>query len=443
MNPEDTLRRASQEMDRVTASVTVPPLEQLRHSARTRGIGMALASAVAVLVLIGGAVLLFDGSGATTLQPAEPGQTTATTETSQEALFLADSPLPLPPIPLDASDELVFRTIDDATRAADLSLLRNESYLGPFVGDVEIVVIGQMGTEPDDPRVYEVNGEYGEGADASSAVGREGGCYVFVQWHDTPESHSCWVGEAPLYEAMSGYGGGSFVYGEPFADAGPDVSVVTFEWGSEMKWQRVRGGYFSAEIPTRDYDELTVTAYDSAGNVVYRDPGNSGSAVTTTTAVPASSCSAGDLAPSALALSSIPQPVAQTLGDIVSAARECDFDRLEALGGDNFNASFGGDDPSTLWTMQEENGEQPMYALMRILDMPYGTIDLGDELLYVWPSAAAFDGPWDELPEADRQALLSLYTEEDLQSFADFGGYYGYRIGITASGDWSFFVAGD
>lgn len=443
MNPEDTLRRASQEMDRVTASVTAPPIEELRHSVRTRGIGMALAGAVAVLVLIGGAVLLFDGFGATTLQPAEPGQTTATTAPSHEALSLADSPLPLPPISLDPSDELVFRTIDDATRAADLSLLHNESYFGPFVGDVEIVVIGQMGTEPDDPRVYEINGEYGEGADASGAVGREGGCYVFVQWHDTPESHSCWVGEAPLYEAMSGYGWGSLVYGEPFADAGPDVSVVTFEWGSEMRWQRVRGGYFSAEIPTRDYDELTVTAYDSAGNVVYQDPGNNGSAVTTTTAVPASSCSAGDLAPSALALSSIPQPVAQTLGDIVNAARECDFDRLETLGGDDFNASFGGDDPSTLWTMQEENGERPMYALMQILDMPYGTIETEQGTLYVWPSAYAHDGSWETTPEEDVDALRSLYTEGDLRSFADFGGYYGYRVGIWADGDWSFFVAGD
>jgi hypothetical protein len=47
------------------------------------------------------------------------------------------------------------------------------------------------------------------------------------------------------------------------------------------------------------------------------------------------------------------------------------------------------------------------------------------------------------MPEADLEALRTLFTEDELQSFADFGSYIGYRVGIWENGDWSFFVAGD
>jgi hypothetical protein len=33
--------------------------------------------------------------------------------------------------------------------------------------------------------------------------------------------------------------------------------------------------------------------------------------------------------------------------------------------------------------------------------------------------------------------------EEDFERFEQFGGYLGYRIGITADGGWRFFVSGD
>jgi hypothetical protein len=142
-------------------------------------------------------------------------------------------------------------------------------------------------------------------------------------------------------------------------------------------------------------------------------------------------------------LSSIPQPVARTLGEIVDAARQCDFDRLATIAGDDFTASYGDSDPAAFWAAMEESGNEPMYLLLKILDMPYGTIETTQGALYVWPSAFAHQGSWETTPEADVDALRSLYSDEDLQGFADFGGYVGYRVGIWENGDWSFFVAGD
>ncbi|MBT8208878.1 MAG: hypothetical protein KJO18_11420 [Acidimicrobiia bacterium] len=61
---------------------------------------------------------------------------------------------------------------------------------------------------------------------------------------------------------------------------------------------------------------------------------------------------------------------------------------------------------------------------------------------YSWPPAFAYDS-WDEVPEAERQQIAALYTDQDLESFDQFGSYAGWRIGITEGGAWLFFVAGD
>ena len=49
MNIDEKLRFASRDIERVTASVTPPPFKEIRRSARIRGIGVAMASAAAVV----------------------------------------------------------------------------------------------------------------------------------------------------------------------------------------------------------------------------------------------------------------------------------------------------------------------------------------------------------------------------------------------------------
>jgi hypothetical protein len=79
MNTEQQLRHAAQEMDRATASLTPPPIGELRRSARMRAIGVSVAAAVGVAVLVGGAVLVLSPRGETTLRPASPTETTVVT----------------------------------------------------------------------------------------------------------------------------------------------------------------------------------------------------------------------------------------------------------------------------------------------------------------------------------------------------------------------------
>ncbi len=156
-------------------------------------------------------------------------------------------------------------------------------------------------------------------------------------------------------------------------------------------------------------------------------------------------CSAGGLSSSPVAQSGLPGPVAEMRLGIVEAATACDFEGLAdlALAGDpEFIFSFGGgDDPAAFWQDEEDAGNRPLEFLVKILDLPFGTIQV-DGTTYVWPSAGAY-GDWDEVPRDDQRALRAVYGGKDLAAFRKFGAYVGYRIGITESGDWIFFVAGD
>lgn len=139
----------------------------------------------------------------------------------------------------------------------------------------------------------------------------------------------------------------------------------------------------------------------------------------------------------------LPLQVAETRSAIVEAAVACDEERLAELAGETFTYSFGGgDDFAGFLRRGEERTPRPLRYLVELLDRPYETIEVQGQTQYVWPSAFAYDN-WDEVPEADREALEPLYDEEDFARFARFGGYTGYRIGISADGRWLFFVAGD
>lgn len=161
-------------------------------------------------------------------------------------------------------------------------------------------------------------------------------------------------------------------------------------------------------------------------------------------------CSAAGMAAEPEEQPGLPAEVADARRAIVEAAVECDFDRLEelALGGStSFSYSFGEDgDPAGYWRRQEASDRppQPLRFLVGLLDRPYRLLEPehGGTAHYVWPSAFGYDS-WDAVPEEEKEALKPLYSEEDFTGFEQFGGYIGYRVGITVDGDWMFFVAGD
>ncbi len=138
----------------------------------------------------------------------------------------------------------------------------------------------------------------------------------------------------------------------------------------------------------------------------------------------------------------LPEAVAATRAAIAAAARNCDLAMLEAQAGPGFLAGFGGGDPSTVWSEAERRGAEPLRLLVELLDLPYTTIESeATGTVYVWPSAHAY--PWSELPEADLEAIRSLYGDEQIAEFEEAGSYVGYRIAIVEDGTWGSFVVGD
>lgn len=168
-------------------------------------------------------------------------------------------------------------------------------------------------------------------------------------------------------------------------------------------------------------------------------------AVTTNVPAPAPRCSAAQLAAKPVT-QDLPEPVAAKRAAIVAAAVACDYEALAALTGDPFTYSFGGgDDPAGYWRGLESSKDvttPPLGAMVRLLDLRYGINDAGDVAYYVWPAAFSHNS-WSAVPQVDKEALRVLYGDKDLSSFAQFGGYIGYRVSITSKGEWNAFVAGD
>ncbi|MGH9053703.1 MAG: hypothetical protein ACRDWX_11930, partial [Acidimicrobiia bacterium] len=134
----------------------------------------------------------------------------------------------------------------------------------------------------------------------------------------------------------------------------------------------------------------------------------------------------------------LPPVVAETRDTIRAAAEAGDLGRLVGLalaGGDSFTYSFGGNNPPSREELLEAwQDPEVMATVVALLDLPHTEQDG----IYAWPSAFSAN-PTDE----DWTAVEVLYSEEEIAQMKQFGGYTGYRIGITAEGDWIFFVAGD
>ncbi len=141
----------------------------------------------------------------------------------------------------------------------------------------------------------------------------------------------------------------------------------------------------------------------------------------------------------------LPAPVAALRSQLITLAGACDLVGLGALAeADGTNVSFGGtDDPAEFWRHLETIGRTPMADLLDILHTAPGVLEGGDGLTFhVWPAVAALDD-WSQATEEQRGELAKLFGADALAEWDAFGGYIGYRVGITTEGTWSFFVAGD
>jgi hypothetical protein len=137
----------------------------------------------------------------------------------------------------------------------------------------------------------------------------------------------------------------------------------------------------------------------------------------------------------------IPPAVAEMRQDVYKAAVRHDYKALRSLlDPATFSYSFGeSGEPIGYWREQEA-AEIPLVGdfLPVALHSRFSRI----EDIFMWPSAAAKEpSAW---TEADLESMRKLgYTDEDIRSFEQYGGYTGWRVGIRADGTWLFFISGD
>ncbi len=166
----------------------------------------------------------------------------------------------------------------------------------------------------------------------------------------------------------------------------------------------------------------------------------------TTTSAESPTCSAAGLTIRSDAQpEDLPAEVSEVRSELLAAAIECDVERLGSMAeGDGTSYTFGGGfDPAAYWSDLETNGETPLADLVRLFELEPALYDVGEgNVYYVWPAVYALPD-WSDATEEQRQELADLFGADQLAGWDSFGGYIGYRVGITIDGRWAFFVAGD
>lgn len=148
-------------------------------------------------------------------------------------------------------------------------------------------------------------------------------------------------------------------------------------------------------------------------------------------------------------LSLLPFPTRRMRELILEAVEEADIEALRRLIGVGESAtmlSLGGFDGDPIEFLKTESGDDDGHELLAILKEVLQTgfvhMDKGTENeIFIWPYFFAM--PIDKLTPQQRVELFTIVTHGDYQDMKEFGGYIFYRVGITPSGRWQFFVAGD
>ncbi|MER9300322.1 hypothetical protein NKI38_28175 [Mesorhizobium sp. M0621] len=148
-------------------------------------------------------------------------------------------------------------------------------------------------------------------------------------------------------------------------------------------------------------------------------------------------------------LGKLPEPVRRMHDLIVEACKGGDIEKLRPLIGQGDSMTqisltdIDGDAIAFLKGLSgDPDGQEILAILEEVLNAGYVHLDAGKpEELYVWPYFFAL--PLDKLDAKQRVELFKIVTAGDFDDMKQFGAYIFYRVGITPSGQWTFFVAGD
>ena len=148
-------------------------------------------------------------------------------------------------------------------------------------------------------------------------------------------------------------------------------------------------------------------------------------------------------------LEALPFPTRRMHQLILEATKSGDIEKLRAyigVGDSMTMLSLGEQEGDPIEFLKKEAGDKEGHEILAILEevleAGYVHLDKGtDRELFVWPYFFAY--PLDKLTAPQMVELFSIVTYGDYQDMKDFGGYIFYRVGITSTGRWTFFVAGD
>ncbi len=134
---------------------------------------------------------------------------------------------------------------------------------------------------------------------------------------------------------------------------------------------------------------------------------------------------------------------------LLEAANSGDMEKLRpyiGIGNDMTTLSFGGVEGDPIEFLKTQSGDpeghETLAILAEVLESGFVRLDPDTENeMFVWPYF--YSWPLQELTPKQRVELFRIVTHGDYQDMEDFGAYIFYRVGITPSGRWRFFVAGD
>ncbi|MHA7857921.1 MAG: hypothetical protein ACX94D_07530 [Henriciella sp.] len=139
------------------------------------------------------------------------------------------------------------------------------------------------------------------------------------------------------------------------------------------------------------------------------------------------------------------EPVEAKIAEIRAILERNSLSRLVRLARaeENFVSNFAGESHRVHWDLLRRTGFDPLMRLGALLDGPYGTRQVGDQVWYIWPDFAARDSE-DLMPErldfADRARLRELVGDTGLDRIRAGEAYPGLRTAIADDGRWLYFV---
>lgn len=140
----------------------------------------------------------------------------------------------------------------------------------------------------------------------------------------------------------------------------------------------------------------------------------------------------------------LPEKVAETRAAILAAADD-GVDALAALADSpDFTSNYGGEDTRIYWQSLADEGYDVGQTAKALLALGCTVEPDDDKVYYTWPAAA--DLPFGDLTDEERAAIGALHggdIEDVYVEGTEVGYYVGWRLMITADGQWIALVAGD